>query len=991
MTSARNLKRTALATAVVKPKRQIRHRPARRVPVLKIALLLLLAVAGSLLLVPRGVELASLYMRWGQVERARPLLEQAYADGDRTGATIGWLARARAATGSVQGSVELLREWVAARPDDIAALELLASIYRGEPRPAEYVAALLQLQERAPTAERQRELARLYEAEGSPAQQMAALKALVERFNTAEVPDYLTLARLQERQSKPALAFATLARMVKRHPESFDASVMAAQLKAQVALGDSAAAMKGAREWLRTHPAALTVEASMFAGVFASAGRPDLAIELLEPHRAGPQASATLVTAWAQAISDSGHPGDALAGVLKFESASGDGGDADLSRLKIGLALAAGKLDVAVQAVNDLGISEVPPDLLEGLATAALSAERKDVLALVRAASDTLGAERPVLAARVAFALGDRPATLFWSNAAAAAASDDPTSAIQLARLQKRIGEPRKALFSLQAISLRKAEPDELVEYARLCVELGCVTNGLANIGELRVARPSPAADKAWALLAVSDRKYLDVLAWLNSARGGVASPDLLRDLLHLSMDGKAYPLAIAAGQQLLRQEPSDALRLTVANAMLASGRAAEALVLFRALKDSGGVRDDAYVSTLHAAWRAGAPVADELRRIALHRLANDQRSKERDAAIQTLVALGAYAELLPTLERMAESDPQRFMGLFTDAATKTGQRGRLNALWTRLAEADATPSALRSQLAFRLLEAGEKKAADRVFRALAASAAPGDEATQRLLFVWGPRPTADQLDWLESRANRATGGERAAWMRLLIDRQAAPRAIAVYKKAGPESIGPSVRDAYLDAAVAGNDKPALAAALREVAAHAATPEQRGRLAQLAANTGVPALERELLESAVVSGDGDPKLQRSLALLAWRNHDIATAERGLVAFNQRTGGDLETHRIVGDIRLKQNDPAAAHRSYEQALAALERSGETGFRVRAARANLLYRLARPREARQAYEVLLAERPNDKNLRADYVAFLMDAGDSDKAQQLLAAAR
>jgi tetratricopeptide (TPR) repeat protein len=382
--------------------------------------------------------------------------------------------------------------------------------------------------------------------------------------------------------------------------------------------------------------------------------------------------------------------------------------------------------------------------------------------------------------------------------------------------------------------------------------------------------------------------------------------------------------------------------------------------------------------------------VNGELRRIYADRIARGSKSATREADVIVLLELGAHAEAVEALEEFALADPKRWLSTYLEAATKAGQRQQTVWLLERLADTPTLSASLRSQLAFRLLEAGDKAAAERTFHALAPSTGPRDAATRRLLFVWGPRPTQPQLEWLEARALEASGQERAAWMRLLTERGAAARAMAVYRKTvWPSRGGDDVLEAHLEALAVSGDRGLLASTLQEMASRTSSGDMLARLAREAAAVGDAPLERRLLEAALSADNNEPALQRALGLLAYRTRDLRAAELHLTAFNERTGGDVDTYRALGELRLMRGDAAAAKASFEQALLALERRPDASFEGRMTKAGLLDRLRRPAEARRLYEELLAERPNDGNVRADYVAMLMDLGESRSAQALLEA--
>jgi cellulose synthase operon protein C len=948
------------------------------------------AVVGlSLLLVPRGVELALLRHGHGeQAERARLLLEARFASGDRSAPVVGALARARAQHGDASGAMALLREWVTTRPDDIDALQSLADYCAAAQRSTDCLDVLERLQQQRPSAARQRELLRLYGAIGTPAQQARAQAELIDRFDAGDVADYLSLAKARAERGDAALALATLDRMARRFPQAVDLSTISTQMSLSLTAHAAAEALARGHAWLRAHPADVERGAAQLAAVLSAAKRPELAAQFLDAYLVPPAARPKLLAAWARAMADAGRSADALVRLESVDAAADV--ESELAALRVSLALAHGRLDPALRAARALGLQRVPGAQLAGMAALALAAGRDDVLELLlRGGEARIGAHDAVIAAQSALRLKQRAAALRWTDAARAAAPN-PASlrALQVARLYEQLGEPAKALQALRGIARPDTERAALGEWARLFIALGRADEGLASIERLRRDQPAAPWQEPWALLATAAKRHDEVLRWLLASPVAEPAAHLHRDLLHLAMDHKAYTLAVAAGERLVRADASDADRLLLVNVLLAAGRPAEALAQLRVLRERGSVDARLYRATLLAAWRRGAPVADELRQDTLQRLAGSSEPHTRDADIATLQALGAHAELLPTLERLAAADPQRWLGAFTDAAERSGATARLTAMWLALGQAESTPPALRMQVGFRLLGAGEKGAGERVFRALAAHAAPGDTATRQLLFVWGPRPQPEQMDWLEMRARGATGEAKAKWLSYLTERGGAARAIAAAGKPVPRADDGGVFDAYLEAALTSGDKAALRQALLDGAAGAPSAAQLSRLARHATALDDPALERRFALARVAAGSHDAQTARALGLQAVRAGDAVGAERWLTAFNSATGGDAETHRIVGEMQLQRGEVEAARRSFEAALNGLERAGETTRVARVAKAGLLNRLGRTAQARQLYDALLAEQPDDDDLRADYAALLLATGDSGQAQALLA---
>jgi len=398
-------------------------------------------------------------------------------------------------------------------------------------------------------------------------------------------------------------------------------------------------------------------------------------------------------------------------------------------------------------------------------------------------------------------------------------------------------------------------------------------------------------------------------------------------------------------------------------------------------------VPDDLREAVLFAAWRQGAAVGDELRVIWRGHLADATTASQREAAVAMLLELRAYADVVPVLRQLADQDPVHWTAVYSEAATAVGQQSGLPAFWADSAMRPGLPAEFRRQLAFRVLQAGDKPRAERVFRALSQASAPHAPEVQMLLFVWGPRPSTEQLDWIEARARRASTGEKAAWMTILVDHGAAGRAISIYRSTTPADASDEMKDAYATALESAGDKPALAAALREQLPRTTAIRRLQRFAQLAESAGDTELEWQILEKLAAAGEDTPKLQRRLGTLAFQRRNMKAAEQHLSSFVAASGGDYETLMLLGNIAVRKRNTDTAQIWYAKGLQKLQQSGDQSFRARTVQANLMHRLGKDDAAVHLYETLLAERPTDLNLRADFVAMLMEQGALRRARAVL----
>jgi predicted Zn-dependent protease len=944
--------------------------------------LVALAVGVTLTLIPHGREMALLRMQAGDPQGAVTALQRMVDNGDRSPATLSALARALARAGNSAAAAKLLEGLAAERPGDRAVLETLAGLQRDAGLSDGLLTTLQALQAIAPRVEWQRELARLLGDTGRMEDRRQALRALVERFK-AEPVDYVDLAQAEQAAGDPAAGAAVLQSLAERHPGAADASVVALQVRMLLAAGNAERALQRAQQWLAGRNDLPRV-APIIGGALGAGGHPDLAVALLQP-LAGPGAAPELVAALAQAESDAGHPEQALTRLEQL----GATGSANVALLRLRLAVALRETDRAMAAAEIAGLRRLTPDLLAGLSRIALTSGRTDAIRrILDTAGDGFLNTNSVLAAQIQLALGNMEAARRWSERAALEIAGEPEQMLELADVEFRLGRIDVALNVLgRALSEPALSPDRLSDIARFYIRSGHPMDGARALDALRQRRSSPAADGAWALAATAAGQANDVMAWLSTHGAKNLSPDTLRDLAYLAMDARSTDLALRAAEQLFALKRGASEGVLLARALLNAKQARRALDQLRALPPDASVPDDLREAVLLDAWHQGALVAEELRGIWAKHLAAATTPSERNAAVSILLELKAYPEVVPALRQLAEQNPVKWVAVYSEAAAAAGRRAELPAFWHETAMKPAVPADLRRQLAFRLLEVGDKPLGEQVFRVLAAAAPPQNPDVRMLLYIWGPRPSPDQLDWIEARARRASGAEKAEWMKTLVDRGAPGRAVAAYRASSPADAREPAAEAYATALEALGDRAALAATVREQFPRTSSLGGLQRLAELAESSRDTDLEWSILNKVVAAGGDRPAVQRRLGTLAFQRRKMAEAERHLMAFVATTGGDYETLMVLGNIALRNRDTDGARAYFARSLAALNASGDKSFRARSVEANLLHRLGKDADADRLYQSLLAEHPGDTNLRADFVAMLMEQGTLQRARAVL----
>lgn len=388
------------------------------------------------------------------------------------------------------------------------------------------------------------------------------------------------------------------------------------------------------------------------------------------------------------------------------------------------------------------------------------------------------------------------------------------------------------------------------------------------------------------------------------------------------------------------------------------------------------------------AARRAGRE--DELAQLIERQL--DQGGlgpQAREARISLLVEAAGPAKALPYLRSQALAEGGSWLFAYQDALTKLGRAGELVDVLEARAGRDDLPAEERRQIAFQLLEAGRKGAAEAQFRRLAAAAGPFGPDTTQLLYLWGPRPDDAALDWLAARARQARGAARAGWLDHLSTHGGADRVIALVDSAG-DAIGAddSLLTPYALALAALGDSGRLEPVLRRAVLRETRPEMLRRLAEAAEAARLPEIAASGWERLAERSPKDVAARRRLAdtlVQQGRFGDAVTAYRNLLKLRPK---DSDLYYRYGEALFGQGRIGDGRAAFRKALDGLEARAHPSFEDRRLMASILGRLGHVRAARNLYDDLLEERPRDRDLRADYATLLLDNGLMQQARRVLA---
>lgn len=649
-------------------------------------------------------------------------------------------------------------------------------------------------------------------------------------------------------------------------------------------------------------------------------------------------------------------------------TAEGSGGFALALRALVGSGRTQGALDrVDAQIAatpHDMALWRTRADLLGRLGRTRDQAVMLDRIARTSGRVGDLRA-----AAAIAERRDDLPMERAMLTALATGGHARTDARLRLAWLDMQAGDPATARTRLTTLLDDGAHlpPDAAQRLVALTIDTGDAAAIDGLVTRLRAAGPGVPDDAAIvARLAATGRTHV---ARAYADRAAPRDPSALLALRIALLQGAGDPAAARAlldtaiATPAVRILPADIVRMAyeldhipaiIAGVVTARIRRVPApMALDLARRALAADRPD-WIPAIDRIAPADWRTADPWTALQLARRTNDQAAVLR------------YAALLPA---------DRVRGVAEAALGAQGDRAGLRRLLL------TEPQTAEGRAA-RLDQAGFRDDADRVLRDAAATARADDPATRRLLYRWGPRPTASALDWLRMRAATARDpAGRLAWLRLYAARDRPDRALATLAREPDGDTRPLLLLRLATARDAGEDATAGRVALRLLDMPALTGADLQSVAA-ALPDGADAGDRaRLADRMVAAGIAPVQLRRDMAYAALRARRIDVARGHAAAALAAMPDDIDTLMLAGEIEQAAAATPAARGFFTRALAATPVRPQTI----PARAALLERLGRPAEA------LALVRTAPVPLRALEARLLIATGRPAAAATLLADGR
>ena len=394
-----------------------------------------------------------------------------------------------------------------------------------------------------------------------------------------------------------------------------------------------------------------------------------------------------------------------------------------------------------------------------------------------------------------------------------------------------------------------------------------------------------------------------------------------------------------------------------------------------------------AYVDT---ALKANKPRAG-LRALSRTLTTSNIDDKTRENLTYYLIEVGGNGPALPFIEKLARTQGGNWEFTYQEALKEVkGLEALLDYLEMRGSKPDISIEERRN-IAFLLLDAGRKDRAIRVVKILADGAGPESDDLNQLIYLWGPRPTPEAVNWLSDQAMTTYQGrgQLAKWVEILTNARTPDIAIQLAKLEPVTGELDDLARATIRALRSLKDRNKLKEYVGFHLDYATKISDVLFLATVGFEEGFTDIARSGFERILTVRPQHVEALRGAGQTAFFAGEFTAAQDRLLQYVSLVGDKADYNSLfqLGEIARNWQENDTAEDYYEKSLAAIDKIGRPDSSVKIIQALVKHRLGNDSQARDEFESLMAKGTIRKEVIPYYAQFLLDKNELQPAQRTL----
>ncbi len=965
-----------------------------------ILLLVLIGVAASYYLMPNDKEVSLIVFkeqidsRYAEVEaNFRKRLDA----GEVNVNVVTPLVKLYLEHGSVDKAIMVMEKFVAKEPLNIEARKQLGTLYQYAQRPDDYLRNLEELNKMLNNRETMKTLADIYSFNGQHEKQAAVLRDLIKNNEALEPQQVLDLANMLAADKKYDEAIKTLQTFKTSKVKGMTFDIEELLVSLLMDKGETEAAFKEASSWSlgREKSKEINVQNARLVSILHFKGSPKYAQKMLDglgdvvvKDKDLLHEQVLLFLAFGQddkaydilsrLYDQNAFPNELIDNFLVLAIKRGD--EARVAQLTNKITPA--NVD-EMQAISliELAHTNKRPALLEIVRSRLGAGEYRAAHPLFAIVLDLAIKAKDVDASIDKFVNGEKVTEL---------------QQLTIARNCVYASKPACADRFLNIfINDKKLTDQKVAAAANLYLEMKRYQDGLVFVEKNRATNNSQEVELAWVRLAAANGKTVDVNTWFKKNPDSVSS-NLLTDVYFLAFENKHYAMAADAAQMLVDRKESEHATTYLAHALIRLGKFDQALALMQKNGEMSDEDADAYMGALVEMAKKDKAYRKEMGAFAEKRLASPSVSEnQKMSLVYALIDAGRLDVAMPHVRQYALHRGGKWVYLYAENLDRQGLHDQAREFWLQVANQKGVALKEKRAIAFHLLEKGYRDDAQTLFMQMAERGAADGEDVQQLLYIWGPRPTQDQLAWIYGKATTSQGAVRDQWLAYVRD-FASSEGIVNLVGDHPEAkqdIG--ILQQYMQALhVLGHDD--YMETLRgEISDAPYTVEHLRSFARFTRDHNMDAQSLAAYRRVIELTPDDAEAHREIGEMAFNVADYSTAKKHLTIYFKGKPKDLmgspemyNAYYDYAEILRREDREESAKQYYRLAISSVESASKPTADMLSKKWQSLAFVGSAKESKDGFAALVKQHPEDALTRADYISTLVETKDYDHARAMLA---
>lgn len=960
-------------------------------PILIVLALTLLAIAFSLLLMPRTSEMALMQMKDKRFDEALAMYEQQKAQGVLTADVVSKLSELYLQQSDVEKAIAVMEEYVAAHPRDLKAREKLGTYYQYAQRTDDYLRNLEEINKLTPTAENLKTLADIYNFNSEYQSQAKTLKEIVATQPDEVKPQYfLDLANIQAANKEHDEAIATLQQFKKQMPDRF--SFEGALLLVSLLLDkqQEQEALLVATEWQQINPAEYDSNAKL-VNMLHYKGSPETARQLINKYSEDQIAASPTLLQEQILLQIAEGREEEVYDKLKTLHASGRMAPALKERL-LYLALMHDDETTANAVLEDIDLKALNEAQLTVLAELSMVKNHPQVMQRLQRdfPASEVADTHPVLTAMLALDRGDKDVNSKLTKLENMEIGN--SAALQMARACLLAGRKDcAARFLSKMPPAENTNNADIASAAEIYLQLKAWDDAQALLDKVK-DRQSPAIEAARLKLAAATGNTAVVDPWLNE-QSKQANPRLMADMFFLAFNNGHLDLATVIAERFHAQENSSLSRTALSQVYIKTGQYKEALNLLRT-EATRSVDDEAnYLFALAKLAAQDETYRKELSDYAAQRLRSDMPRKEKMALVYALITAKQVEPAMPYIRELALNEGGSWASLYAETLDKQGKHEEARKFWVSYAMQSSTPRKEKIAVAYTLLGNGYKADAENIFASMATSASANSQETKGLIYLWGPRPDKTNVEWVANRMRAAKGEDRQHWASLLSDITTDETIIALGDSNPDNLASPDLMRRYVEALARSGTLETHHAQMQELARTQGRTDLLQHYAQATSGAGFYRQSADAYATLFELGQSSPSMLRQAAIVSYNQSDYSKTreylDRYLAVAPEERAKDrdaYEAYFVYAEMLRRDRKFEEMKPYYQASLDAMPPTKDPEILSRQAQA--LVWTDRLKDGLGNFQSAMKDYPKNDILRADYANTLVEIRNYQEARNILA---